>query len=172
MTEFANTVIYSCPFVPAEFIAAYDLRPARIIPPAGATTPFHGTEGICPFARAFVNEAVTDKNAIAIVVTTMRDQMRKAHEIITAYCETPVFLLNVPTTRANANSTKLYIDETIGVLKGLVETIKTRLQAGTEVLAADAARIFWVNPVADSFNSTLRTRLESLIETVKQWRTK
>lgn len=41
------------------------------------------------------------------------------------------------------------IDEAICVLGGLVEIVKSRLQAGTGVLADDAARIFWVNPVAD-----------------------
>ena len=83
MTKSANTVIYSCPFVPAELIAAHGLRPTRIIPRAGATTPFSGTEGICPFVRALVNEAVTEKRAHAMVVTTRCNQMRKACEIIT-----------------------------------------------------------------------------------------
>lgn len=111
MTKPTNTVIYSCPFVPAELIAAHGLHPGRIIPRAGAITPFSGTEGICPFVRAFVNEAVTQKKAVAIVVTTMCDQMRRACEIITAYCEIPAFLLNVPSTTGDENSTKLYIDE-------------------------------------------------------------
>lgn len=40
-------------------------------------------------------------------------------------------------------------DETIEVLKELLGEIKTRVQEGKGVLGADAARIFWVNPVAD-----------------------
>ncbi|MHC4459806.1 MAG: 2-hydroxyacyl-CoA dehydratase [Planctomycetota bacterium] len=40
-------------------------------------------------------------------------------------------------------------DETITVLKELVDEVKTRVQAGKGVLGTDAARIFWVNPVAD-----------------------
>ena len=40
-------------------------------------------------------------------------------------------------------------DETISVLKELIDEVKTRVQAGKGVLGADAARIFWVNPVAD-----------------------
>ncbi len=40
-------------------------------------------------------------------------------------------------------------DETIEVLRELLGEIKTRVQAGKGVLGADAARIFWVNPVAD-----------------------
>ncbi len=40
-------------------------------------------------------------------------------------------------------------DETVIVLKELVGEVRSRVKAGKGVLAADAARIFWVNPVAD-----------------------
>jgi benzoyl-CoA reductase/2-hydroxyglutaryl-CoA dehydratase subunit BcrC/BadD/HgdB len=40
-------------------------------------------------------------------------------------------------------------NETIVVLKGLLEEVKTRVKAGIGFLSPDAARIFWVNPVAD-----------------------
>jgi benzoyl-CoA reductase/2-hydroxyglutaryl-CoA dehydratase subunit BcrC/BadD/HgdB len=40
-------------------------------------------------------------------------------------------------------------EETIGVLRELLGEIKKRVQAGEGVLAVDAARILWVNPVAD-----------------------
>ncbi|HUW18694.1 MAG TPA: 2-hydroxyacyl-CoA dehydratase family protein [Sedimentisphaerales bacterium] len=40
-------------------------------------------------------------------------------------------------------------DETIIVLRDLVDEVKRRVQAGQGVLPAEAARIFWVNPVAD-----------------------
>jgi benzoyl-CoA reductase/2-hydroxyglutaryl-CoA dehydratase subunit BcrC/BadD/HgdB len=39
--------------------------------------------------------------------------------------------------------------ETIDVLKELLDEAKARVRAGKGVLDADAARIFWVNPVAD-----------------------
>ena len=39
--------------------------------------------------------------------------------------------------------------ETIEVLKELLEEVKARVRAGTGILEADAVRIFWVNPVAD-----------------------
>jgi benzoyl-CoA reductase/2-hydroxyglutaryl-CoA dehydratase subunit BcrC/BadD/HgdB len=39
--------------------------------------------------------------------------------------------------------------ETIDVLKDLLGEVKARVQAGQGVLEADAAKIFWVNPVAD-----------------------
>jgi benzoyl-CoA reductase/2-hydroxyglutaryl-CoA dehydratase subunit BcrC/BadD/HgdB len=40
-------------------------------------------------------------------------------------------------------------DETITVVKELLDEGKKRIKAGTGLLGADAARIFWVNPVAD-----------------------
>ncbi len=40
-------------------------------------------------------------------------------------------------------------NETIIVLRGLLDEVKGRIKAGTGFLSPDAARIFWVNPVAD-----------------------
>jgi benzoyl-CoA reductase/2-hydroxyglutaryl-CoA dehydratase subunit BcrC/BadD/HgdB len=40
-------------------------------------------------------------------------------------------------------------DETIEVLTELLNEVKARVQAGKGILGADAAKIFWVNPVAD-----------------------
>jgi benzoyl-CoA reductase/2-hydroxyglutaryl-CoA dehydratase subunit BcrC/BadD/HgdB len=40
-------------------------------------------------------------------------------------------------------------EETIVVLKELLDEVKNRIEAGTGLLSADAAKIFWVNPVAD-----------------------
>jgi benzoyl-CoA reductase/2-hydroxyglutaryl-CoA dehydratase subunit BcrC/BadD/HgdB len=39
--------------------------------------------------------------------------------------------------------------ETIEVLKELLDEVKNRVRAGKGVLDADAAKIFWINPVAD-----------------------
>ncbi len=39
--------------------------------------------------------------------------------------------------------------ETIAVLEELLDEVRARVQAGLGVLDADAARVFWVNPVAD-----------------------
>ena len=39
--------------------------------------------------------------------------------------------------------------ETIAVLQALLEEVKARVKTGLGFLSADAARIFWVNPVAD-----------------------
>jgi benzoyl-CoA reductase/2-hydroxyglutaryl-CoA dehydratase subunit BcrC/BadD/HgdB len=40
-------------------------------------------------------------------------------------------------------------DESIAVLSGLLDEVKRRVGEGSGVLAPDAVRVFWVNPVAD-----------------------
>jgi benzoyl-CoA reductase/2-hydroxyglutaryl-CoA dehydratase subunit BcrC/BadD/HgdB len=88
--------VYSCPYVPAEWIAAHGLRPSRIIP--SPVSDAARIEGLCPYAEAFINEVTNDDDACAIIVTTLCDQMRRAYEVINAECGTSVFLMNVPST--------------------------------------------------------------------------
>jgi len=104
-------VLYSCPFVPDEWIAACGLAPMRIAPaPARLDARSGLTAGVCPFAAAFIHAACAT-DASAVVVTTVCDQMRRSAEIIEARCETPVFLMNVPATWQTAAAVKLYRDE-------------------------------------------------------------
>lgn len=105
-----KNILYTCPFVPAEWIAAYSLTPMRIVPaPAGPDARSGLTAGVCPFAAAFIH-ATSTTPARAVVVTTVCDQMRRSAEIIEARCETPVFLMNVPATWQTA-AARLYRDE-------------------------------------------------------------
>ena len=107
-----KTIIYTCPYVPAEWIAAHGLRPSRIIPDAAEATGTLGrVEGLCPYVQGFINEAITDKQAGGIVVTTVCDQMRRAFDILVRRCDAPAFLMNVPNTWQNLGVQKLYIDE-------------------------------------------------------------
>ncbi len=107
-----KTIIYTCPYVPAEWIAAHGLRPSRIIPDAaGATGPPGRAEGVCPFVLGFINEVMTEKKAGGVVMTTVCDQMRRASDIIARRCDVPLFLLNVPNTWQDVGVQKLYIEE-------------------------------------------------------------
>ncbi len=101
-------VVYNSPFVPAEWIAAHGLRPSRIIP--------EGTEktqgpGICPFAQAFGEAIRSDSQALAAVLTTTCDQVRRASEAIAQECTFPVFLLNVPATWQSPVAHRMYAAE-------------------------------------------------------------
>jgi benzoyl-CoA reductase/2-hydroxyglutaryl-CoA dehydratase subunit BcrC/BadD/HgdB len=107
-----KTIIYTCPYVPAEWIAAHDLRASRLLvdrvdsgfSPARA-------EGVCPYVRSFIGEVAGNTEAGGVVLTTVCDQMRRAFDIIGRGCDVPAFLMNVPNTWQNPAARKLYIDE-------------------------------------------------------------
>jgi len=107
-----KTIIYTCPYVPAEWIAAHGLHANRLLlgrvdsgfSPARA-------EGVCPYVRSFIGEVMNNKGADGVVVTTVCDQMRRAFDIIVRHCDIPVFLMNVPSTWQTLAAQKLYVDE-------------------------------------------------------------
>ena len=107
-----KTIVYTCPYVPAEWIAAHGLRPQRLIPlPVEGTLTIPRLEGLCPYARAFANEAAAGKDVDGIVVTTMCDQMRRVFDLLVRRVPTPAFLLNVPSTWQTVAAQRLYLDE-------------------------------------------------------------
>ena len=94
-----RTVAYSCPFVPAEWIAAHALEPVWMFPSASAPgEAVRRREGLCPYARASVNALTRPPVPDAAVFTTVCDQMRRAVELCGAALDLPVFLMNVPST--------------------------------------------------------------------------
>jgi len=60
-----KSVLYSSPFIPAEWIAAHNLHPRRILPriPAGGVSVRAGSGG-CPYMLAFVDSAIADSLGI------------------------------------------------------------------------------------------------------------
>jgi hypothetical protein len=76
-------VVYSSPFVPAEWIAAHGHRPCRLLPRSLRDgRPLVVPAGVCPYANAFVREALDFDGASAVVVTTACDQMRRAADVL------------------------------------------------------------------------------------------
>lgn len=102
-------VIYSCPFVPAELIAACGFVPSRVTP----VRPSIGSSanGICCHAAAFTDFAIERADAAAVIFTSTCDQMRRSAEIVARQSDKPVFLMNVPHTWQSVASYKLYMDE-------------------------------------------------------------
>jgi len=108
----SKTVLYTCPYVPAEWIAAHGLRPCRVIPDsAGTVFSLAGREGVCPYVRGFLAEVTDGDRAGAVVMTTVCDQMRRAFDIVARRCELPAFLMNVPNTWQTPAAQQLYVDE-------------------------------------------------------------
>ena len=110
-----KTIIYTCPYVPAELIAAHGLQPSRVMPAAlRSTGPLALTEGLCPYVHSFINEVITDSpqtDTCGVIITTICDQMRRAFDILVRRCNLPAFLMNVPHTWQNISAQKLYVDE-------------------------------------------------------------
>jgi len=107
-----KTIIYTCPYVPAEWIAAHGLRASRLLLDSAESDPaLAPTEGVCPFVRSFISEIINNTHADGVIVTTVCDQMRRAFDILVRQCKLPTFLMNVPSTWQNLESQKLYIDE-------------------------------------------------------------
>jgi benzoyl-CoA reductase/2-hydroxyglutaryl-CoA dehydratase subunit BcrC/BadD/HgdB len=108
-----DSIVYSSPYVPVEWIAAHGLMPVRLVPrrEAGREGPVRPLEGVCPFMRLFVNAAATRPDASGIVLTTVCDQMRHAKDILDRRTKTPSFLLNVPPLWQTASAHALYLSE-------------------------------------------------------------
>lgn len=104
-------ILYSCPFVPMEWIAAHGLHPARILPgEAGAnTSPY--SQGTCSFLAGILDEIERDGDFSGAVFTTVCDQMRRAPECLHRAKSDRSFLLNVPSTWKTDASRNLYISE-------------------------------------------------------------
>ena len=101
-------VLYSCPFVPAEWIVAHGLTAERIRPRArtGGVA-----AGFCPYAHAFVAVALGAADAAGVIVTTVCDQMRRSADVLASDADRPVFLMNVPATCENDAARGLYRSE-------------------------------------------------------------
>ncbi|HUT45325.1 MAG TPA: 2-hydroxyacyl-CoA dehydratase family protein [Sedimentisphaerales bacterium] len=107
-----KTIIYTCPYVPAEWIAAHGLRASRLLlDHVDSASMFIRTEGVCPFVRSFISEVMKNKGAGGVVATTVCDQMRRAFDVLVRKSNLPAFLMNVPNTWQSLAAQKLYIDE-------------------------------------------------------------
>lgn len=107
-----SVIVYTCPFVPGEWIAAHGLQPRRIIPHAAEAHAGIGcAAGLCPFARAFANHVIGDRQLRGAVFTTGCDQMRRMYDLVNGRTAVKMFLLNVPKVWRSAECVQLYIDE-------------------------------------------------------------
>jgi len=107
-----KTIIYTCPYVPAEWIAAHRLHASRLLlDSVDSSLSLGRAEGVCPYVRSFVGEVTNNTAAGGVVVTTVCDQMRRAFDVIVRHCDVPAFLLNVPSTWQTRSARTLYVDE-------------------------------------------------------------
>lgn len=104
-------VLYTCSFVPPEWIEAHGLTPCRIVPPVAHDSMDLPEAGVCPFARSFAEKVLAAPDDVAAVFTTRCDQMRRLYDLVSARRRGPTFLLNLPATWRNPAATTLYAGE-------------------------------------------------------------
>lgn len=98
-----NRIIYSSPYVPAEWIEAHGLTPERLMPKTvTADCAVDRLEGLCPYARAFLDSILKNRRARGAVITTTCDQMRRGYELLADTGKRDCFLMNIPKTRHEA----------------------------------------------------------------------
>ncbi|OGV55640.1 MAG: hypothetical protein A2X49_02760 [Lentisphaerae bacterium GWF2_52_8] len=101
-------VIYNCPFVPPEWVAAHGLQPSRIRPEERIDAA--PKAGLCSYAHSFLKTALAQKPD-AIILSTRCDQMRRLTDSQTDRLAIPVFMFNVPATWQTTDARKLYSSE-------------------------------------------------------------
>ena len=107
-----KTILYTCPYVPAEWIAAHGLNASRLLlDRADSTFSTARTEGVCPYVRSFICAVMKQPQAGGVVVTTVCDQMRRAFDVLAGQCDVPAFLMNVPNTWQSLAAQKLYLND-------------------------------------------------------------
>jgi benzoyl-CoA reductase/2-hydroxyglutaryl-CoA dehydratase subunit BcrC/BadD/HgdB len=143
-------ILYACPYIPAEWIAAHGCTPHRINPQGQPNAELEGLDGVCAFVKAFLSDALADKQADAVIMTTLCDQMRRAFDLFQSQDARPGFLFNLPSTWQTAQARGLYADE----LKRLGRFL-TRLGASPPEPAA-LARI-----MCDSDDERIRLRAQA-----------
>ncbi|MBN1257600.1 MAG: 2-hydroxyacyl-CoA dehydratase [Planctomycetes bacterium] len=113
-------IIYSCPFIPAEWLAAHGLHPCRILPGHGQGHDSPDTlAGLCQYARLFSNCALRESPG-AIVFSTLCDQMRRMAELLGRQTSIPIFLFNVPSTWQSPAARQIYLHELVRLGRFLV----------------------------------------------------
>lgn len=106
-----SDVLYSCSFVPAEWIEAHGHRPVRVVPSTGGAADALPEAGVCPFARSFAAHVLETDDRVAAVFTTRCDQMRRLFDLVAARRSGPAFLLNVPATWRTTAAEQTYAAE-------------------------------------------------------------
>jgi len=110
-------VIYSSPFIPAEWIAAHGLVPCRrsftgtAPDDVSLAGPVSREAGVCPYMRGFINEAVREPRVRAVILTTTCDQMRRGADLLTLHSAVPFFLMNIPSCFGTGSAEALYRSE-------------------------------------------------------------
>jgi benzoyl-CoA reductase/2-hydroxyglutaryl-CoA dehydratase subunit BcrC/BadD/HgdB len=108
-----NRVVFCSPYIPPEWIRAHGLEPLRLdVPHSGLTGgAIAETAGVCPFMRAFANEAARLPGVAGIVAASTCDQMRRIGDAVAPDAFPPLVVLHIPNVVDSSAAFGLYVDE-------------------------------------------------------------
>lgn len=105
-------ILSNSSYIPEQWIAAHGSVPSLLRPSGARIHPSVARlEGLCPYARAWVSDAIADETSRGIVMAFTCDQMRRSFEIVCAHARVPCFLFNIPVTWRTAGARRLFADE-------------------------------------------------------------
>lgn len=107
-------IVYTCPYVPFEWIDAFGFEPRAIVGCAGLEhEAVSRIEGLCAYVKACANSVLSGGDIAGAVFTTVCDQMRRVYDVVVEESKGKfeTFLFNVPSTWKSDESKKLYVDE-------------------------------------------------------------
>ena len=137
-------ILYTSPFVPAEWISAYGLQPVRLYPAhAGDTPAIEQMPGLCPYARMMAHTCIQNTTANAVVIAATCDQMRRVAELIARRSSIDVFLMHIPVSWQSPASFNLYCEELsqLNLLEGEFE-----LTVGGEARSLRVGTVATISP--------------------------
>ncbi|MFW6033374.1 MAG: 2-hydroxyacyl-CoA dehydratase [Phycisphaeraceae bacterium] len=100
-------IVFSCSYVPPEWIAAHGMTPSRRTPDRPAPD-LAGGAGLCPFVRDWIDALARDPEPAGFVFTSLCDQMRRGCEWLGDTDPRPRFLLSLPATWQTPAGHRLY----------------------------------------------------------------
>jgi benzoyl-CoA reductase/2-hydroxyglutaryl-CoA dehydratase subunit BcrC/BadD/HgdB len=151
-----KTIACASPLVPPEWIESHGLRPSRArLRPVEGRSPVAAARGVCPYAGALADAALSGMDSSGLVMTTTCDQMRYAAALVEQNGDLPVFLMNVPSTWQTPSARKLYLEEL-----GRLGDFLVRL-GGTAPSQGDLSRVMLEYDLARSKLRAARTRMSA-----------
>jgi benzoyl-CoA reductase/2-hydroxyglutaryl-CoA dehydratase subunit BcrC/BadD/HgdB len=107
-----NRILCSSHHIPRQWIAAHGMVPCLIQPSNGCIhDSLTRVEGLCTYARAWISNALADKDAAGLILASTCDQMRRSFEILCEHSRVPCFLFNIPATWQTVQARRLYREE-------------------------------------------------------------
>lgn len=106
----SKKIAYCSQHIPPEWIEAHGFEAVRVEPDFDNKYPIEESEGLCSFMRGFYNNAES-VSPVAIISSSVCDQMRRGYDLYQEKSVTPLFLFNQPALWSRATHLKHYTME-------------------------------------------------------------